>query len=71
MSLDEQAKQVRDKADLIQTVARQMIDLCDDILRKRQIGTETIEYSKMQKQKMFQQCQQLKAQLQSLVEELP
>jgi len=71
MSLEEKAKQARSKADSIHSVARQIMDRCDDVLMQRQVGDETIEFSQAQKQILIGDYQTLKAQLQKLVEELP
>ena len=72
MSLEEQAKQVQEKADRIHAVIRQMMLLCDRILDRYQIGEETLALTEEQKQKAIQHYRQvLKPQLQTYVEELP
>jgi len=72
MSSEEQAKQVREKAHLIQNVAHQIMNLCDRVLDRYPIGDETLGLTGDQAQKAIQHYRQkLKPQLQSLVEELP
>jgi len=71
MTLEEKAKQAKETADLIQTEAQKIIDLCNLILVKREVNGEALEYTVEQKQKVIQAFRPKKTRLQALVEALP
>jgi len=71
MSLDKKAKQARDKADEIQSVALQIIETCDLVLLERKLNGETMKFTDEQKQKGIQHYGMLKTKIQGLVEALP
>jgi len=72
MSSEETVKQVRAKADEVQTVAFQIIDLCDLAQTKHEWADgETFELTQAQIQWLIQRYQPLKTKLEGLVEALP
>jgi len=78
MNLDEKVKQARDKADEMDFIAQEIINLCDKTLMKIQLNGEVVELSIEKKQMLTQRVKTLTQnvvtsgkQLQALVEALP
>jgi len=71
MSLDETAQQALNKIAEIRTKLGKMAQNCEDILFKRTIGEETIEFSSEIEETLWTDYGAKKSELQMLVDELP
>lgn len=71
MTLEETAEQVILQIGLIQSKAMEITVLASLVCSEYQVGDVNVKFSVGDKQKMIQYYSTLKAQLESLVEELP
>jgi len=71
MSLDETAQQALDKITQLRTKLGEMAEICELILFKKTIGTETLEFSPETEQVLWTEFNTKKSELQTLVNELP